>query len=86
MLEALRYKLRTFCIPIDGTAEVLCDNQLVVKNLSIPISNFRKRYYAICNHQVSEAQSDDIIWLGWIEGIKNLADLFMKTTFYITTR
>ena len=32
MVEWLRYKLRTFGIPIDGPDKVFCDNQLVVKN------------------------------------------------------
>ena len=38
MIEALRYKLRYFGIPVEGTVEVFCDNMSVVKNLSIPTS------------------------------------------------
>ena len=30
----IRFKLRMFGIPIDGTADILCDNQSVVKNSS----------------------------------------------------
>ncbi|MHA7927589.1 MAG: Ty1/Copia family ribonuclease HI, partial [Marinobacter sp.] len=36
MLVALRYKLRMFGIPLRGPANVLCDNQGVVKNTSLP--------------------------------------------------
>ena len=32
MIEALRHKLRCFGIPVEGPAEVLCDNMSVVKN------------------------------------------------------
>ena len=35
MIGALRYELRCFGIPVEGPAEVLCDNMSVVKNLSI---------------------------------------------------
>ena len=29
MVEALRYKLRMFEVPLDGAANVFCDNDLV---------------------------------------------------------
>ena len=38
MIESLRYKLRMFGIPIDGPANVFCDNEAVYKNTSIPES------------------------------------------------
>ena len=41
-VEALRYTLRTFGIPIDGLSNIFCDNQLVVKNLSILTSTLKK--------------------------------------------
>ena len=37
MVEAIRYKLRTFGIPVDEPAEIFCNYQLVVNNLSIQI-------------------------------------------------
>ena len=36
MIEGFRYKIRTFGVPIDGPADVFCDNQSVVTNVSIP--------------------------------------------------
>ena len=80
MVEALRYKLRCFGIPIDGPAEVYCDNQSVVTNSSVPSSVLNKRHNAICYHRVREAQAAGTIKVGWIMGEYNLADLFTKTT------
>ena len=34
MVEALRYKLRMFGVPLDGTASVFCDNEAVYKKHS----------------------------------------------------
>ena len=80
MIEALRYKLRCFGIPIDGPCDVFCDNRSVVTNSSVPTSVLNKRHNAICYHRVREAQAADTIRVGWIEGKDNLADLFTKTT------
>ena len=37
MIEALKYKLRCFGIPIDGPATVLCDDKSVVTNSIVPV-------------------------------------------------
>ncbi len=84
--EALRYKLRTFGVPISGPSEILCDNKSVVTNSSVPTSVLNKRHNAICYHRVREAQAAGIIRVGWIEGNKNLADLFTKTTMATNVR
>jgi len=80
MVEALRYKLRCFDVPVEGAADVLCDNRSVVVNSSVPTSVFNKRHNAICYHRVREAQAAGIIRVGWIEGERNVADLFTETT------
>ena len=74
------YKLRCFGVPVEGPTDVLCDNQTVVTNTSEPTSVLNKRHSAICYHRVREAQAADIIRVGWIEGKRNEADLFTKTT------
>ena len=86
MIEALRYKLRSFGIPVEGPAEVFFDNVSVVKNLSIPTSALKKRHNAICYERVREAQSAGIIRVGWIPAKFNLEDLFTKTTIPGNTR
>ena len=80
MIEALRYKLRCFGIPIEGPAEVYCDNKSVVTNSTIPASVLNKRHNAICYHRVREAQASMTIRTAWIPGDMNLADLLTKTT------
>ena len=42
VVEALRYKLRTFGVNLEGPAEVYCDNKSVVKNSSVPVSVLNK--------------------------------------------
>jgi Reverse transcriptase (RNA-dependent DNA polymerase). len=37
LIEALRYKLRMFGIPVEGSTKVYCDNKSVVTNASIPL-------------------------------------------------
>jgi hypothetical protein len=41
MLVALQYKLQMFGVPIDGPANVFCDNSGVVKNTMIPQDCFQ---------------------------------------------
>jgi len=80
MVEGLRYKLRCFGVSVEGPTDVLCDNRSVVTNSSLPTSVLNKRHNAICYHRVREAQAAGIIRVGWIEGEKNVTDLFTKTT------
>ncbi len=61
MIEALRYKLRMFGIPVDGPANVFCDNNSVVINVTIPTSPLKKKHNAIAYHRVREAIAADII-------------------------
>ena len=53
MIIALRYKLRMFGIPLDGPAQVFCDNQ--VKNKSVHESVLTKKHNAANYHAVHEA-------------------------------
>jgi hypothetical protein len=78
MIVALRYKLRMFGIPISGPSSVLCDNQGVVKNSSLPESTLSKRHNAINYHSVREAVAAQIIRVGKEDGETNLADPFTK--------
>ena len=86
MVEVLRYKLRSFGIPVEGPADVLCDNKSVATNSSVPTSVLNKRHNAICYHRVREAQAAGMIRVGWIPGEYNLADLFTKTSMPGNTR
>ena len=61
MIVGLRYKLRMFGVPIDGPANVYCDNQGVVKNTSLPESTLSKKHNAINYHAVREACAAGIV-------------------------
>ena len=79
MLVALRYKLRMFGVPIDGPANIFCDNNGVVKNTTIPESMLAKKHHnAINYHMVREVVAAKIIRVGKEDGMTNLADLLTK--------
>jgi hypothetical protein len=78
LVVALRYKLRMFGVPINGPANVFCDNRGVVKNASTPESVLQKKHNAINYHAVREAAAAGIIRVGKEDGQSNLADLLTK--------
>ena len=78
MIMAMRYKLRMFGVPIDGAAQVYCDNQGVVKNTSIPESVLSKKHNAINYHAVREAAAAGILQVHKEDTETNIADLFTK--------
>jgi len=55
MLEAMRYKLHMFGIPIDGPTNVFCNNKSVMTNATIPTSTLKKKHNSIAYHRVREA-------------------------------
>ena len=78
MVEALRYKLRMFGIPIDGPASVFCDNEAVYKNTVMPESVLRKKHHSIAYHRCREAVAAKTIQVAKEGTDTNLADLFTK--------
>ena len=78
VIIALRYKLRMFGVPLDGPAQVYCDNQGVVKNTSIPESVLSKKHNAINYHAVREAAAAGVLQVIKEDTQTNLADLFTK--------
>jgi hypothetical protein len=78
LIIALRYKLRMFGIPINGPAFVYCDNQGVVKNVTIPESVLSKKHNAINYHAVREAVAANILRVAKEDSSTNLADLLTK--------
>ena len=78
MIESLRYKLRMFGIPINGPANVFCDNESVYKNTVIPESVLKKKHHSIAYHRCREAVAAGTIRVAKQGTTKNLADLFTK--------
>ena len=85
LIVALRYKLRSFGVPIvgvdgepDGPALVHCDNQGVVANTSSPISTLSKKHVSINYHSVREGVAAGILAVSKEQSDTNLADAFTK--------
>jgi hypothetical protein len=78
MISGLRTKLRMLGIPLEGPANILCDNQGVVKNTSIPESTLNKKHNAINYHAIREAVAMEMIRVGKEDTETNLADLLTK--------
>jgi hypothetical protein len=55
LIEALRYKLRMFGVPINCPTNVFCDSEAVTKNAIYPESTLKKKHNAIAYHRTREA-------------------------------
>ena len=78
LIESLRYKLRMFGVPIDGSTNIFCDNEAVYKNTSLPESVLKKKHHSITYHRCREAVAAETVRVAK-EGTKtNLSDLFTK--------
>ena len=78
LIVGLRYKLRMFGVPINGPANVYCDNNGVVKNTSIPASALHKRHHALNYNAVREAAAMGVLRVGKEDTRTMLADAFTK--------
>ncbi len=78
LIKSLRYKLRMMGVPLEGPANVLVDNDSVVKNSTIPTSIIQKKHNSICYHFVREAVASKCIRIAFIPSSENLADMLTK--------
>ncbi len=78
LIEGLRYKLRMFGVPIDGPANMYCDNNSVVTSSTKPESTLKKKHNAIAYHKVREAVAQGTIRIAKEPGLTNLADILTK--------
>jgi len=78
LIKSLRYKLRMMGVPIEGAANVLVDNESVVKNSTISSSTLQKKHNAICYHYVCEAVAAGCIRVAYVPSEENLADMLTK--------
>jgi hypothetical protein len=76
--RALRYKLRTMGVPIDGPTYTFCDNMSVVHNTSAPESMLKKKSNSIAYHAVREAVAMGELLIGYIKSEENIADVMTK--------
>jgi hypothetical protein len=78
LIIGLQYKLRMFGVPVEGPANVYCDNQSVVHNATTPESTLAKKHNAICYHCVREAAAAEVIRVPKEDSKSNLADGLTK--------
>jgi hypothetical protein len=78
LIEGLRYKLRMFGIPIEGPADVFCDNESVVKSVQLPETTLHKKHNAIAYHRSREAAASGTIRIAKEDTKTNLADPLTK--------
>jgi hypothetical protein len=74
LIQALRYKLRMFGVPVTDTCDVFCDNQAMVFNSSIPQSTLAKKHNEICFHSVCEAVALGMIHVAKVQSELNIAE------------
>ena len=77
-MEALRYKLRMFGIPMEGPTNVFCNNETVFKNTLIQDSTLRKKHTSICYHRARGAVAARTMQVAKEGTATNLSDLFTK--------
>jgi hypothetical protein len=82
MIVELRIKLKSIGVPLLGPTDVYCDNQGVVKNVSIPESTLSKKHNEINYHVVREAAAAGILRVAKEDSDTNLADPLTKLMPY----
>jgi hypothetical protein len=78
LVEALRYKLRMFGIPIEGPTNCYIDNDSVVSSSTQPESTLKKRHLAIAYHRVREVVAAGIVRIAYEASSTNIADMLTK--------
>ena len=79
LIVSMRYKLRMLGMPIDGPAQVFCDNESVWKNAAIAESKLTKKHNSICFHRVRECVASGIIFPFKVASCHNLSDILTKS-------
>ena len=78
LIAALRYKLKLFEVPIDGSTEIFCDNEAVCNNASIPESQLRKKHNSISYHMRREAVASGACRVLKYDTETNISDIFTE--------
>jgi len=78
VIQGLRFKLRTFGVPIEGPADVFCDNKAVTKAARNPESTLAKKHNSVAYHKVRESVAMKMIRVAWEDTKYNLANLLTK--------
>ena len=76
LISALRYKMRMFGVPIDGSNHIFCDNEAVYKNAPTPKSQLSKKHHIILYHMSREAGASGAFRMAKEDTETNLSVLF----------
>ena len=77
-ITILRYNLKIFGVPIDGPADVLCDNQSVVNKTTNVDSKLDKKHNSLAFHAVQWAVAANIMRLRKVHTSENITDPYTK--------
>ena len=78
LIATLRYKLKMFEVPIDGSTEIFCDNEAVCNNASTPESQLRKKHNSISYHMSREAVASGACRMVKYDTETNISEIFTK--------
>ena len=53
-IQAVRHKIGSSATPIDGPADVFCDNEAVTRIARIPHTTLSKKHNAVSYHKIRE--------------------------------
>ena len=76
IIEALRYKLCMFGVPVDGSTNIFCDNGSSCVNAMRPDSTLSNKHYSIAYHRAQEAVAAGMVRLSKEHTLTNLDELF----------
>ena len=76
LIEASRYKLRMFGVPIEGPTNIYFDNEAVCRNCSTPKSTLKKKHHSIAYHHNREAVAAGTCRITKEATENNLSNLF----------
>ena len=65
-----------FGVPIDGSTDIFCDNEVVYNNASTTKSQLRKKHHSLSYHMIREAVASGECRMAKEDTENNLSDLF----------
>lgn len=78
MIEAIRYKLRIFGVPLDGPASVFFNNEALYQDTTVPKSTLSKKHHSIAYHCCRETSAAGIAQISKEGTLTNLSNLSTK--------
>ena len=79
MISSFWYKMQMFGIPLDGPANIFCDNEAVYCNAAFVESKLKQKHNSICFHLVHKAVAAGKMVVFKVDRRENLADLLTKS-------